>query len=65
MNVFLGLKAETDHPPRMMEQDWRDWELYTARMKKNALQALTTEQAIEILSGDNPPGVIGEGKDLA
>ena len=54
MNVLLGLKAETDHPPNLMEQDWRGWETYAARVKANSLKALTTEQAIEALSRGNP-----------
>ena len=55
MNVLLGLKAETDRPPRLLSQDWRGWDSYTARVKQKSLQALTTEQAIESMSGDDPP----------
>lgn len=65
MNIFLGLKAETNHPPKMMDKDWRGWDSYTARVKQNSLQALTTEQVIEIMSGDIAPEAQGEGADLA
>ncbi len=59
MNVLLGLKAETERPPEFSERDWQSWGDYAARMKKNAQQALTTEQAIDILLSDNPTGVQG------
>jgi len=55
MNVLLGLKAETDHPPRLLSQDWSGWDSYTARVKEYSLQALTTEQAIKAVSGGNAP----------
>lgn len=51
MNVLLGLKAETDRPPKLTDQDWQSWASFTERMKKDSLQALTTEQAVEIMSG--------------
>ena len=56
MNVLLGLRAETDRPPEMAAEDWRAWESYTARVKQNSMQGLTTEQAIEIMSAESPPG---------
>jgi len=65
MNVLLGLKAETNRPPKMMDQDWNQWKSYAARVKQNSLQALTTEQAIHALSGDVKQGALVEGKDFA
>ena len=49
MNILLGSKAETNHPPEMSDQDWKDWAAYTARMKQESSRALTTEEAIEAL----------------
>jgi len=52
MNVLLGLKAETDRPPELSAEDWKGWERHSAQVSHNAQQALTTEQAIEMIAGE-------------
>jgi tryptophan halogenase len=61
MNVLLGLRAPTNRPPKMMEQDWQQWGQYASRIEKNSLQALTTEQAIETLASGAVQSGLGEG----
>jgi hypothetical protein len=53
MNILLGMRVETDCPPRMADSDWRAWNAFTARVKDHSLRALTTEQAIDVLSADS------------
>lgn len=53
MNILLGMKVETNCPPRMADSDWRAWNAFTARVKDQSLRALTTEQAIDVLSADS------------
>lgn len=50
MNILLGMKAPTNHPPKMADQDWSAWAAYTERMKQESSNALTTEAAIEALN---------------
>jgi tryptophan halogenase len=60
MNILIGSKAETKCPPRLYDQDWKQWANYTARTKQTAAQALTTEQALKDLSTGDHHGKIIE-----
>lgn len=53
MNILLGQKVKTNHPPKLFDEDREDWERYRSQMRELASSNYTTEQVVAMLKNPN------------